>query len=607
MIAEGNYNPIDIKVLKHGLLATLRDMYGRSNPRIDDIVNNLDIFFYVDDDSLHEVVDTSFNTTKYKHIGKFIKKIPVSGSADKKELAMYSLIGADDDKKSLVLGDGCALNIAYNMLSVGPDIYLQDLDTEKRKKYIHALKSVLDALDLTGKPKTMQLIVLGKLNKARVNFVENCVMNQGKIGNDYLSMYYQNVAKSQEYIDYIRDIYYISERDRKIVEECGIDENVIENLSMVGIFYGTSLQTPGDILAFSKDADRRLQKGDLADVIYRKRVKVMEYINNLPARIPDDGETWETIYRDYVKKGYKKLDPEEVADLESYRKRLSAEIIASTSQIEDIIEKIESPMGDGGYVVPTTIDRTMFMQENTGFIPNAIVTKDGRLVKKGVIILDDNIHISRELALKYFLHEAGHAMISEIESIDDDGYVVIRDAMFGRFSHSSKAGLDDDGNVLDNYWEPINLIENINERKTVEMLMTYVHSLRQKNPFKEQKGVVYQYMNSYRVGNFITDSFYEKFGGIIDRDIAMGRYTLRDAVGKENIMELEKLLAEFNVSRVRRELFSAMLMGADKDYERFLKPDVRAEYDDFVRRAKAITQKMVKHNYRYNNPDREEM
>ena len=603
MIKDGNYKPIDIKELKKGLLATLGYMYGRANPRMADIVNSLDIMFYTDEDTLHEVVDTTFNKNKYKTIGKFIRKLPVDGNMEKKEYAMYSLLG-NEEEGNLVLGDGCALNVAYNMLSVGPDVYIQDLESEKRKKYIHACKKVLDSLNLTDKPRVMQLLVLEKLNRMRLDYIESNILAQGQVGKDYLSLYYQTVSKSEEYIDYVKDSCFVSERDRKIIDECGIDENVLENLSMVGIYYGTSIQTPGDIVAFSKDADRKLQRGELTEVIYRKRVKVMEYINSLPARVPEKGETWENIYREYVRQGYKKLNPEDVADLEEYRKILASELVTSTSQIENIISLIENPMGADGYLVPTTISRNMFMQENSVFIPNAKKAKDGSIEKRGVVILDDNIHIGADLALKYFLHEAGHGVISEVDSISEDGVVTIKDAMFGLFNNDTKCGLDENGEVIEGYKEPINLIENINERKAVEMLMTYQYTLNQESPFKASSDVVYHYINSYRVGNFITEGFYEKFKGVINRDLGSGKYTLRDAVGKENIMALENLLEEFNSSSVRREIFNALLMGAtDRDFIKFLPTKEREEYYSFQKKAGVIVNKMVKHNFRFNNPE----
>ena len=44
-----------------------------------------------------------------------------------------------------------------------------------------------------------------------------------------------------------------------------------------------------------------------------------------------------------------------------------------------------------------------------------------------------------------------------------------------------------------------------------------------------------------------------------------------------------------------------MLLGIDKNHERFLPPDVKAEYDDFQRRATEIVNKMTKYNFRVNN------
>ena len=87
MIVDNNYKPMDTKLLKNGLIATLKDLYGKMPAkRLEEIVDSLDIFFYVDEDSLHEVVDTTFNNTKYKTIGKFIKKLPINGDIQKKEL-----------------------------------------------------------------------------------------------------------------------------------------------------------------------------------------------------------------------------------------------------------------------------------------------------------------------------------------------------------------------------------------------------------------------------------------------------------------------------------------------------------------------------------------
>ena len=600
MATKNPTKPVDVKMLKSGLLATLKDMYGRANPRLEEVVDSLDIFFYIDEDSMHEIVDTEFNKTKYKTIGKFIKQLPIKGDIQKRELAMYSLLGSEEEGH-LVLGDGCALNIACNMLAVGPEIYIQDLTSEKKKKYIHACKHVLDALELTDKPRIMQQLVLNKLNQARVEYVEGAISTQGQIGRDYLSVYYQTIAKSSGYIDYIKQNAYISARDRKIVEECGIDSNVLENLSMVGIYYGTDLTSPGDIIAFSKDADRKLQKGDMEEVIYKKRVKVMEYINGLPARVLEKDETWESVYKDYIKQGYKKLKPEDVADLEEYRKILVRDIVSCPSQIENIIYQIENPMGDDGYLVPTSINRNLFLQENSGFIPNAKKDKYVPFRKRGVIILNDNVHMGSDLALKNFLHEAGHALISEIHEIEGDNGVVIKDAMFGLFKNDTKAGIDENGEIIPGYHEPVHLIENINERKTVEMLYTYMQRTGVKNPFDEKSGLIYNYINTYRVGNFITELFYERFKGVINRDLATGKYSLRDAVGKDNIMALENLLEEFHSSRVKRELFNTMLLGIDKNHERFLPPDVKAEYDDFQRRATEIVNKMTKYNFRVNN------
>ena len=130
------------------------------------------------------------------------------------------------------------------------------------------------------------------------------------------------------------------------------------------------------------------------------------------------------------------------------------------------------------------------------------------------------------------------------------------------------------------------------------MLYTFLKRTGIKNPFREKEGVLYNYVNSYKIGNFITDTFYERFEGVITRDLATGKHTLRDSVGKENIMALENLLAEFNASRVKRELLNTMIMGVEKNHERCLSPEVKAEYDDFVRRANAIVNKMSKYNYR---------
>ena len=598
MIVDNNYKPMDIKLLKNGLIATLKDLYGKMpEKRLEEIVESLDIYFYVDEDSLHEVVDNTFNKTKYKTIGKFIKKLPINGDIQKKELAMYNLLGSEEEGH-LVLGDNCPLNIAYNMLLVGPEVYVQDLPSEKRKKYIHACKKVLDALELTDKPRTMQLLVLNKLNSLRIEYIEGGILSLGQTGKDYLSLYYMEKAKTGEYIDYIKDYDFVNIRDKKILAECGIDENVISNLSMVGIFYGTSIETPGDIVAFSKDADKKLQKGDMTEIIYQKRVRVMEYINNLPAYALEKGETWESVYKDYLNKGYKRLKPDEVADLEEYRKILVRDLVSCTSQVEEIIASLESPMGDDSYLVPSQINRNMFLQENSGFIPNAKKGKDGKIKKKGVIILNDNVHIGKDLALKDFLHEAGHALISEIFEIDGPNGTIIKDAMFGLFKHDTKVGIDENGNVLEGYYEPINLIENINERRTVEMLYTFLKRTGIKNPFKEREGLLYNYVNSYKIGNFITDTFYERFEGVIARDLATGKHTLLDGVGKENITALENLIVEFNNSRVKRELLNTMVMGIEKNYERYLPPDVKAEYDDFVRRANAIVNKMSKYNYR---------
>lgn len=353
----------------------------------------------------------------------------------------------------------------------------------------------------------------------------------------------------QQFLIEIKD--YLSKQDRYYIEQCIASKEIIdlEKISSKKLIIAYNYRFEAPIDSFSEENERKLRDSNVSE--YTKRLIIQNRISYFKELGVDYGDD----YLKYVNAVPNLIPSMQTAtEIEKRRKKVYEEemikYIEATPEYKknrQLIDSLNLVNKDDSFT-PQNMEKQLI-----GVVPNLIRT-NGQLESFNLILFGDS---TAPFADANLIHELNHQVEFNLISADETSYRIVTGWDYINYDIISDFDYHNPEVPSKNERPFKHLTELINELQSQK-----ITNMMHKDNFyvlNDSDNARVEHGTSYEESKFIALNFYETFEKEIIKSRILGNIQIIfDAVGEQNFLEMNNLIAEFTNYFTKMKLYRAI-------------------------------------------------